>query len=363
MTGTIAFSKPLAYGSNYPEPAFPVLPHVPGSNSPRPRQSPEGVSAKFLTTRARYSLALIAKAALNEGDIALLPAYHCPALVEPFLWAGCRVKFYAMNSDLSPKMLGFAASLKAARAVVLVRYFGFDGNIAALAEMAQAEGCLVIEDLAHAPFIDQLYGDFGVTSLGKFFPVEAGSELWISRARYCEALSEKLERYTRNSLLWKLNSTIRRLRRSYFVRPRDKIGGGQVFSYFREETLWMPLSARVLPEIARHNEAEVIMLRRKNYELLDRLFSGLAIGSPLYPALQAGDVPYVYPYKIKDTATFDKIRNAGIPLFRWEELAPSACEVSNSYRGTLIQIPCHQDLTVEDLSLIELNAKSLGKSR
>ena len=96
MTSSITFSKPLADSRDYPEPVFPALPWVHGSSSPRTRQYPTAVGATLLTTHARYGLALIAKAELHQGDLVLLPAYHCRALVEPFLWAGCRIRFYTM---------------------------------------------------------------------------------------------------------------------------------------------------------------------------------------------------------------------------------------------------------------------------
>jgi perosamine synthetase len=103
MRSKITFSDPLAYGENYPPPAFSMVPLAPRSSYPRPRHLPNNVEATLLTTRARYALPLIAKALLREGDAVLLPAYHCPALVESFVWTGCQIKFCKINADLSPK--------------------------------------------------------------------------------------------------------------------------------------------------------------------------------------------------------------------------------------------------------------------
>ena len=316
-----------------------------------------------MTTRARYGLAVIAKAELQQGDLVLLPAYHCRSLVEPFLWAGCRIRFYTMNKDLSPNLDAFESQLKAARAVVLVRYFGFDGNIKNLAKRAREQDCLVIEDLAHAPFIGELHGDFGVTSLPKFFPVTSGAEIWIAQSRDSDALAQILSSHRQNPVVWQLDSILARLRRGLFARkPADTEEFG-AFHYFQEAGLRESVPRGTLAEIARHDESVVIEARRRNYRLLSGLFKNSSIGCPLYPGLKRGEAPYVYPYILEDTHTFGRLRNAGIPLFRWEELAPSACEISAAYRSKLIQIPCHQDLSARDLSRIEATAQALDKRR
>jgi perosamine synthetase len=349
----VTFSRPLADGRNYPQSSFPVLPQLGGSHFQHPRQCPAGVGSTLMTTHARYGLAAIARAELEEGDLILLPAYHCPALVEPFLWAGCRVTFYSMNPDLSPKMADFENQLKAARAVVLVRYFGFTGNTQELAILAREQGCMVIEDLAHAPFIEKLYGDFGVTSLPKFYPVTCGGEIWIAADRGAEALSHFLGDYRQSPLRWQLSLVLQKLRQRLPAESGEETDSTSTYTYFQEEGLREPLSARALAETGKHDANAVIVARRENYQFLGRLLEKSSIGSPLYARLGETDVPYVFPFILDDANTFDKIRNAGIPLFRWEELAPSACEVSADYRSKLIQIPCHQDVSDEDLGLIE----------
>ena len=119
------------------------------------------------------------------------------------------------------------------------------------------------------------------------------------------------------------------------------------------------MSKGILAELARHDETGIINARRRNYRLLGKLFKDSDIGVPLYPELMPHEVPYAYPCILRDAGTFARIRNAGIPLLRWEELAPSACEISAAYRSKLIQIPCHQDLSVKDLGLIEATIKQM----
>jgi perosamine synthetase len=358
MTDTVTFSAPLAYGENYPVPAFSMLPSVKRAAAPRPRPIPANVATTVLTTRARYGLAMVAKAGIPQGSTVLLPAYHCPSMVEPFLWAGFRVSFYKMKPDLSPDPAWFGERMGTVRAVVLVRYFGFDGQIASFVSLAREQGCLVIEDLAHAPFIRELYGDFGVTSLMKLFPLSAGAEIWSAREEDGEAVSGCLQHYRRSPSRWHLGSALGSLQRKVMAHRCKHTGREDQFRYFSEKGLSAPLPLRVVRQIARQNEEEVILTRRTNYGILNSLLMNSPLGAPLFPKLGPTDVPYVFPFVLRDPQVFDSLREAGIPLYRWEELAPTACGVSQSYRSTLIQIPCHQDLSETDFELIGAAVRS-----
>ncbi len=83
--------------------------------------------------------------------------------------------------------------------------------------------------------------------------------------------------------------------------------------------------------------------------------AGLAyspLGRLLWPQLPEHSAPYVVPFLLNDSSSFDLLRKRGLQVFRWEELAPTSCSVSLDYRNRLIQIPCHQDLTAADIQQI-----------
>ena len=75
----------LADGSNYPPPEFSMLPKAREKSRRAIRPVLANAKASLGVSRARNGLAIIAKAELTPGSRVLLPAYHCPALVEPFL--------------------------------------------------------------------------------------------------------------------------------------------------------------------------------------------------------------------------------------------------------------------------------------
>ena len=229
----VHYSKPLAHGHDFPDPVLSILPTERGLEPASTRPLPVGAEALLRMSRARYGLGLLASSQLQEGDRVLLPAYHCPALVEPFVWAGCQIIFYPLDEYLNPVPADFERLLDGVRAVVLVRYFGFDKSIAKNTKIAQNSNCLVIEDLAHAPFISELYGDFGVTSLPKFYPVRAGSEILAAESRSIEALIKKLQSLSRRKYGDRLVSALQRATEAV----QGRLGRGIANRYFQEAEL------------------------------------------------------------------------------------------------------------------------------
>ena len=94
-------------------------------------------------------------------------------------------------------------------------------------------------------------------------------------------------------------------------------------------------------------------IRRKNYVRLLKGISAISHLTPLFPELPDHVVPYMFPVLLNaEQSYFDRLKNAGIPLWRWEELAESDCAISQSYRLHLLQIPCHQDLSAFEIDWI-----------
>lgn len=346
------FSKPLAHGGDYPSPRFSPRPSTKGRCTQESRTLPDNVGAIMYASRARYALAYIALAELKKGDTVLIPAYHCPAMVEPFIWAGCNIKFYRLTADLQPCVSELDTLLEQADAVVLVRYFGVQGSIRAMTELAHTHRCLVIEDLAHAGFPLKLIGDYGVTSFPKFYAVDYGAEILVHQGRDPQHVERAIESLRSNRLAWRTQRSGSRLISLFDAAIKRNAGKEALFRYFRPEYLEEPINRRALQQVLRCSNQEIIDKRRENYGRIHRIMSQSGLGSPLFSRLKNETVPYVYPFILNDAKHFHAIRLAGIPLFRWEELSPTGCRISNHYRAHLIQIPCHNDLSSSDIALI-----------
>jgi hypothetical protein len=86
--------------------------------------------------------------------------------------------------------------------------------------------------------------------------------------------------------------------------------------------------------------------------------SELAAGHPLFSDLPADVVPYTFPFLLERESDLPGLKQEGIPLLRWEELAFSGCPTSERYMTRLVQIPCHQELGNQDVDWIVRTIKA-----
>ncbi len=335
---------------DYPVPEFSMLPSQKGSIQQRNRPALGNVRTSLATASARNGLGLIAKALLAPGSKVLIPAYHCPALVEPFIWAQCEVIFYPLNRDLSPVMSVLEDNLPQAKAIVLVPFFGICQGIADYAELARQHNCLAIEDLAHAAHKKTLHGDYGVTSLQKFYPVSSGGGLLIAGPPADDRVLQLWEREKIGRRRWAAQEISNKVRMKLSGAARPGVASGRQFIYFDPSRLGEPMSGKDTRQISMHDHKQIAQSRQENYRKLDAYLGSSSLGQPLFSNLDANDVPYVYPFILKKAEYFDLIRNMAIPLYRWEEICPSGCDTTDTYRSKLIQFPCHQDLTDDDIT-------------
>ena len=349
----------MADTRDYPTPELSMLPGRKGNIRHGKRPMLANVRTCLNTSSARNGLGIIAKALLAPGSKVLIPAYHCPALVEPFIWARCEVLFYPLNRDLSPDMHVLREKITLADAIILVPFFGNSTGMAEYAELARQHNCLAIEDLAHAAHKKILHGDYGVTSLQKFYPVSGGGELLIASSSVGENVQQVWQRETVSQ--W------RSAAQEVFSKVKMKLSGpglatGHQFIYFDPYRLGQPMSVKDTRQICMHDHERIAQRRRENYRILDAYLSNSFLGQPLFSEFNADDVPYVYPFILNKAEHFHLIRNLAIPLYRWEEICPSGCATTDAYRGGLIQFPCHQDLTDGDTAGLIAKLETLSGS-
>jgi perosamine synthetase len=352
------FSLPLANSADYPPVQFSATPSTcPHTvTAPVERIRPEGAEGVIYCHRARYALALAAHALLPTRARVLLPSYHCPAMVEPFLWAGCRVDFYHMNPDLSPEPESFKRLLAEADAVLLTRYFGFDSGIEESVAIARCSGVLVIEDLAHAAYSRKLSGDVAVTSLTKFYPCTQGAELIVRKAEHHGAALTAKGSLENHKVVWPIKHAGRRV-----LRKLGLASTSPGFRYFDPLQVHRPESQRPnsTNQIA---EEEIIGIRRQHFFQLQALVGELDPRGILPGEPPRDFAPYVFPLVIPRASIFHELRNAGLPIQRWEELIQTGCKVSNDYRHRLVQLPIHQAVTPAQFHhMLETVRRSLTK--
>ena len=87
-----------------------------------------------------------------------------------------------------------------------------------------------------------------------------------------------------------------------------------------------------------------------------RELSGISGGTPLFPRLPEGVVPYVFPFHVDEPErVFSLLKQQGVPILRfgeylWPGVDSSTCPVSIDFSRRIFQFPCHQELRHEEIA-------------
>ncbi len=394
----IYFNPPLADAADYPSPLIPMLPPLKFSHWIGGRSTEEDLIFSregVCFSQGRYALAhALMKSGVTADTSVLMPSYHCRSLIEPAIFLEADVLFYPLEENLSIDTSKISDALikagKPVKAMVLPHYFGFPQDVLKLAKFCKLNGISLIEDCAHAYFssVDKKplgsFGDYSIASSRKFFPIEDGGVFVDNTSQ--RALDIKLKPPGFLSEIKAMAKLIINLFSSFStvkipseveytgVKPsaRDfSVNLDEKFDYglklFVPERLYnegLKTSQLIVKTAA--NRA-VVSKRKNNY---NRWLCGVAQLSgvrPLFPDLLLGVVPYVFPLviEVEPEEVFHKLKFMGVPMWRWEDLAVTECDVANNYRFSLIQLPCHQGLSDGqiDWMIAAISAATSGMSK
>jgi len=360
-------------------PAFPVL-----SGAGLFSVSRTGIPSLFQSRSLRYFTAgryaiyqALKESGVRENDEILVPAYHCEAMIHPVLDAGCIPVFYKISKDFSVDINDMEGLITdKTKMIIAVNYFGFGQNIHDVRKICDQNNLKLIEDCAHSLFgssnnvtVGQT-GDYAIGSTKKFFPVFDGGILACNNGilsasesgRYTikseiRFIYNTIERSLEHGRLWIFSPLISLIEK---LRHKDKTG---------EETPADEKSVEYSPENRTQRPARISMLlekyvshhrifvkRRENYKfLVNGLKENQYITLPL-KEIPPGTVPYMLPVIIENLEKiFPDIEDAAIPFQRFGQFlwqGSERCPVSQRYAKTIIQIPCHQELSKAELQWI-----------
>jgi len=324
---------------------------------------------------------------IAAGDEVLVPAYICSAAIEPILAAGAKVVLYDVRRDASVDLRALEAAVSGrTRAIVLVHYFGFPNDAAGARALCNRRDLFLIEDCAHvqsgtiAGRSLGAWGDASVFSWRKFFPLFDGGELILNRAD-CELNFQPAH----ESVLFTLRAA-KNVLESSFAKPQiistpplgdsvetsnqsassngnagarraGPLGVDNNSPSFQSEMVNFPMSrtSRFLLECADFPAAA--RARRKNYKFLADAMRDFAGVKPLFAAMPADVVPYVFPVLFDAPDAHLPLRRAGIPAVSWEGVRHALAD-KREFPGAgflydhAVFLPVHQDLTRADLEAI-----------
>jgi len=322
----------------------------------------------------------------------LAPAYHCRTMLDPAQRLAAEVRLYPLNADLTPDVEALAALCTGGdvpvRALLLTHYFGFAQPAAAVAKWCAERRIALIEDCSHAFFGEAedasgkapgafgSFGDYAVASPYKFFPCADGGVLVANRGAALPAEPR------RSGLVAELKAEAKAVLDSLRGRGAGRLrGGADAASEELRQRLAQFAATPVAPADegvseeggpSRHYRAEhegraglrssrllmratdvprLIARRRRHYADWVQGVAGLAAARPLHPTLLDSCVPYMFPLLVDHPEFhFSLLKRLGVPIWRWDEMARSACRVSAAYRLRLLHLPCHQELSAAEMA-------------
>ncbi len=362
----------------FPRPSVPVLPRAdsllwqrtqaPGFRTVFDARTPRHYA------RGRYALrdALLA---LDIGPHAgvLAPAYHCRTMLDPALMLGAPIRLYEVNADLSPSMPSLERCVTLdepgwPRALLLPHYFGMPQELRPVAAFCGRHGLELIEDCSHNLFVgeeNETVGRTGTMAIGspyKFFAAPDGGLLWANGkvplpreplrippvGQQVRALLDGL-RATAGShavpnmatLPNELAGALQQLR----MLEEDPIEDGGVSMHYdaREQEQTNLMWSRLVQRHA--NIPRLVHRRRAHYQRWLDAVTRMEGCRALFPALPKDSVPYMFPLLVDNHGlAFQMLKRLGVPIWRWDDMAVSQCDIARRYRLQLLHLPCHQDL-------------------
>lgn len=328
---------------------------------------------------------------LGAGDEILMPSYNCGTEVDPFLLYGCKVVFYRVDEKAQIDVEDIIRRRTSRTKIIYVtHYFGWPQNLGELVQWCSKENLLLVEDCALALFSSGpdgplgLQGDAAIFSLGKFLPVPAAGLLTLrkhasdipilkrgaraemikrTRALLQKDLQRQLERvglysFLRKAKIFLSNRQANEQQTSEFPdMPADY--------YFDPKLKDIGIPRPSLGLLGTVDPVRVVRRRRENYLLLEQILKTYSDFAPLFPHLDDGVCPLVFPIIVKDRATWaEALQRLGIGAYAWWEGYHRKCSwaefpEARYLKDHLLCVPVNQGLTERHMTFIGKTATAL----
>ncbi len=324
---------------------------------PRRAGIPWSRDAIVATETGRAAIGWLLEAlGLGPGDRALLPAYICDAAVDAFRVRGVATDFYRVGFDLRPDGADAASRLQSAtRVLLVVHYFGFPADPAALAAMPAGAGLTRLEDWVQGPLSDgawwgDWFGDYRVLSFHKLVGIPDSGVLLrragvpspprnpILRRPRAAFFGRRLAAKAAKALAVALaGGAGRSLYRPLFDAAEREADGGVL-------ARMSGLSRRILDGLP---VREIVARRRDNARRLGEAVAGLSRVTRLLPDAPEGVCPLGLPIRVprRDSVLAGLIARRVYPAVHWplpREVDPGAYPEAALLAGEEITLPIDQ---------------------
>jgi dTDP-4-amino-4,6-dideoxygalactose transaminase len=285
----------------------------------------------------------------------LMPAYHHGVEVQSVRAAGAALEFYRVDSHRRIDLTDIERRLRRNRGAVAVLYVTHDPTFAQpihdAATLAHRYNAHLFEDCALALFSRDpagrplgTTGDAAVWCLYKTLPVPHGGLLSAPTL----PPPPQLRRPPLGSTLHHIASSFLAPYDLRFLRghitPAAQTGTGRLVP--TDLTLG---PSRLLPPLLQHVDADAIVARRRRNH--QRIAAALSVDAPLSPHA----CPLFFPIRVPDKPRLHAaLHSHGVRSVDFWSSGDPACDLSKfpevaDLRRHLLELPCHQSLTDEDI--------------
>ncbi len=360
-------------------------------SSARPRAGP-GLHKCFLARNGIYHG--IGALGLVPGDRVLVPAYICRAAVDPILARGIDVDYYRIGPRCQVDLDDVASRIgPRTRTLLVVHYFGFPQDMAAITALCRARRLYVIEDCAHVfggtPGLELgTHGDIGVFSWRKFLPLYDGSDLLINAdVRFSPLWQRESPLFTLKvaknlfdrwgaERWWfaSIDKWLGIVKRSLLARSGSSasavaLGADTGSLDFDPRFVDFPMS-RLSRWMLAHGRAEwIVARRRENYRRLGDLLGSAAAVQSMFPDLPGSVCPWIYPVFVGARPDAHlRLRARGIPAVTWGGVRPPGLPASDHagavhFYDNLVFLPVHQGLETHAIETIAAAVRAVAEDR
>lgn len=313
-----------------------------------------------------------------QRSVVLVPALHCPTVIDPVLHAGFNVRFYAIDRSLNVVAEDILGKLDGTVAAALfIRYFGLSVVDRALVEACRSAGARVIEDCCHSflaanPLrLADGAADATVYSFWKLAPSRVGGGILLPDPGPSPELPDQQKPSARDSWLRAkalarevgaapLEAAERTLHRRHSVEPPPtpvvRRPAAEAYPYDPVASSWrMPRTAELILRSA--NLRQIADVRQRNFRQLAAALAATRDLTPLWGALPPDSCPWGFPILLEKRRERDYLMRArGLSVFTFGEVlhpllfesADAGCSMIETARylsDTLLCVAIHQDIT------------------
>ncbi len=244
----------------------------------------------------------------KKGQVILMPASLCPAVIEPFSNFGLKIKLYELDQRFQWNVSDIREQLTPDTvAIYAIHYFGISHDLSELRDLCNDKNIILIEDCALAGFSPSssigTVGDLAIFSLWKFHPISDGAFLRVNKkfaslSHFSDATSNSITSSTGQFKIFIKSLAVKGFIPFSFLkklfRKTTSIQDNPPTDNFSERYDIFTISSHAKKIFLGEDLHRCGAQRRENYNDLHKFCVENRIDT-LYPKIADDSVPYCFP--------------------------------------------------------------------